>query len=124
MVKYDFPAGCWGGKDSFPPTTDNSDVILLNCVRIIKKNNNIWIQNLLGAESRTCKQSSIAKAKANRIRLVHSTVLSTYLKYSTLHDTFSLALDIVHYMVPFTNLRYSALYGTFYVLQLSYLYLQ
>ena len=62
--------GCWGRKDSFPPTTDNSDVILLNRMRIIKKNNNIWIQNLLEAESRTCKQSSIAKAKANRICLV------------------------------------------------------
>ena len=70
MVKYDFPTGCWGGKDSLPPTTDNSDVILLNRMHIIKKNNNIWIQNLLGAESRTCKQGSIAKAKANRICLV------------------------------------------------------
>ena len=42
--------GCWGGKDSFPPTTDNSDIILLNHMHIIKKNNNIWIQNLLGAD--------------------------------------------------------------------------
>ena len=58
---------------SFPPPTDNSDVILLNRMHIIKKNNNIWIQNLLGAESRTCKQSSItnAKAKAKWIRLVY-----------------------------------------------------
>ena len=56
---------------SFLPPTDNSDVILLNRMRIIKKNNNIWIQNLLGAESRTCKQSSITNAKAKRIRLVY-----------------------------------------------------
>ena len=47
MVKYDFPMGCCGGKDSFPPPTDNSDIILLNHVCIINKNNTIWIQNLL-----------------------------------------------------------------------------
>ena len=55
---------------SFLPPTDNSDIILLNHVHIIKKHNNIWIQNLLGAESRTCKQSRIVNAKANRISLV------------------------------------------------------
>ena len=70
MVKYDFPMGCCGEKDSFLPPTDNSDVIFLNHMHIINKNNNIWIQNLFGAESRTCKLSSNANAKANRIRLV------------------------------------------------------
>ena len=55
---------------SFLPPTDNNDVILLNHVHIIKKHNNIWTQNLLGAESRICKQSSIANAKANSIHLV------------------------------------------------------
>ena len=55
---------------SFPPPTDNSDIILLNHMCVIKKNNNIRTQNLLGAESRTCKQSSSTNAKAERICLV------------------------------------------------------
>ena len=69
-VKYDFPVGCCGGKDSFIPPIDNSDIILLNHMRIINKNNTIWIQNLFRAESRTCEQSGITNAKANRTHLV------------------------------------------------------
>ena len=46
-VKYDFPMECYGRKDSFPPPTDNSDIILLNHMHIINKINTIWIQNLL-----------------------------------------------------------------------------
>ena len=86
MVNYDFPMGCCSRKDSFPPPTDNSDVILLNHMRIINKNNTIWIQNLFRAESRTCKQSSIANAKANRIRLVclGKTVMQTLTQTLTL----------------------------------------
>ena len=51
---------------SFPPQTDSDDVtIIVNHVSIINKNNTIWIQNLLGAESRTYKQMGIANAKVN-----------------------------------------------------------
>ena len=56
---------------SFRPQTDSDDVIIIvNCMSIINKNNTIWIQNLLGAESRTCKQRGIANVKANFHTLV------------------------------------------------------
>ena len=56
---------------SFPPQTDSDDLtIIVNHVSIINKNNNIWIHNLLGAESRTCTQMGIANVKANLYRSV------------------------------------------------------
>ena len=56
---------------SFPPQTNGDDItIIVNCVSVINKNSTIWIQNLLGAESSTCKERDIANAKANFYRLV------------------------------------------------------
>ena len=67
MVKYDFPTGhC--GKDNFPPPTDNSDVTVESCA--YHKQKQYLDSEFIGAESRTCKQSSIANTKANRIRFV------------------------------------------------------
>ena len=51
---------------SFPSQTDSDDItIIVNRLSIKNKNNKVWIQNLLGAESRTCTQRGIANAKAN-----------------------------------------------------------
>ena len=56
---------------SFPPQTDSDDItIIVNRASIINKNNTIWVQNLLGAESRTWEQMGIANGKASFYRSV------------------------------------------------------